>query len=253
MSRITLTPDLCVIGAGAAGLSVAAGCAQLGLSVVLYEAGEMGGDCLNTGCVPSKALIKAANTANAMRQAAKFGIGAVEPSIDWPAVQAHIKDVIETIAPVDSQERFEGFGCTVIREWARFTDPSTVESDSYIIKAKRFVVTAGATAFVPPIPGIETVDYLTNETVFDQPDLPASMIVLGGGVIGVELGQAFARLGVAVTIIEAASLMGRSDSDAVDLVRESLLADGVTVIEGVAATQVAKTKSRFNVRRWPHC
>ncbi|MCU0882001.1 MAG: FAD-dependent oxidoreductase [Hyphomonadaceae bacterium] len=219
---------------------MAAGAAQLGLSVVLFEAGEMGGDCLNTGCVPSKALIKAANTAHAMRHAARFGIGAVDrPVVDWQKVQAHVRDVIATIAPVDSQERFEGFGCTVIREWARFTGPDTVESDSHIIKARRFVITAGATALVPPIPGIDTVSYLTNETVFDQPDLPASLIVLGGGVIGVELGQAFARLGVAVTIVEAASLLGRSEPEAAALVRDSLRDDGITLIEGVAATAVA--------------
>jgi pyruvate/2-oxoglutarate dehydrogenase complex dihydrolipoamide dehydrogenase (E3) component len=241
MNRTTLTSDLCVIGAGAAGLSVAAGAAQLGLSVVLFEAGEMGGDCLNTGCVPSKALIKAANTAHAMRHADRFGIGAVaQPIVDWPKVRAHVHDVIATIAPVDSQERFEGFGCTVIRQWARFTGPDTVECDSHIIKARRFVVTAGATAFVPPIPGIETVDYLTNETVFEQPDLPESLLVLGGGVIGVELGQAFARLGVTVTIVEAASVLGRSEPEAAALVRESLRHDGVTVIEGLAAASVSR-------------
>jgi pyruvate/2-oxoglutarate dehydrogenase complex dihydrolipoamide dehydrogenase (E3) component len=244
MSKTIHTPDICVIGAGAAGLSVAAGAAQLGLSVVLFEAGEMGGDCLNTGCVPSKALIKAANTAQAMRDAGKFGIEAIEhPRVNWSRVQAHVKGVIDIIAPVDSQERFEGFGCTVLRQWAAFTSPDTVESDDHIVKARRFVIAGGATAFVPPIPGIETVSYLTNETVFDQPDLPASLLVLGGGVIGVELGQAFARLGVKVTIVEAASLLGRSEPEAVALVRDSLSADGVSLHEGIAATALAASST----------
>jgi pyruvate/2-oxoglutarate dehydrogenase complex dihydrolipoamide dehydrogenase (E3) component len=248
MSKTRHTADLCVIGAGAGGLSVAAGAAQLGLSVVLFEAGEMGGDCLNTGCVPSKALIAAANTAHAMRKAGRFGIRAVaQPVVDWPAVQAHIRAVIDTIAPIDSQERFEGLGCTVIREWASFTGPSTVESASHVVQAARFVIAAGAKAAVPPIPGLGEVGYLTNETVFDMEALPDSLAVLGGGVIGVELGQAFARLGVKVTIIEAARLLGNAEPEAVHLVRASLEADGVTVLEGLPATAIGASPAGVNV------
>lgn len=238
MSRQTLTPDICVIGAGAAGLSVASGAAQLGLSVVLYEAGEMGGDCLNTGCVPSKALIAAARTATSFRSADRFGIAPVEPQVQWDAVRAHIQGVIDTIAPIDSQERFEGLGCTVLREMARFTGPDTVESDSAIVRARRFVIATGASAAIPPIPGLSDVPYLTNETVFAQDTRPDSLIVLGGGVIGVELGQAFARLGTRVTILEAATLMGPQEPEAVELVRAALVSDGVEVREGARAVAV---------------
>jgi pyruvate/2-oxoglutarate dehydrogenase complex dihydrolipoamide dehydrogenase (E3) component len=239
MSRQRLSPDVCVIGAGAAGLSVAAGAVQLGQSVVLFEAGEMGGDCLNTGCVPSKALIAAARTAETFRTAERFGIAAEDPVVLWDRVRAHIRGVIDTIAPIDSQERFEGLGCTVLRERARFTAPDTVESDSAIVTARRFVIATGAAAAIPPIPGLDTVPFLTNETVFDQETLPGSLIVLGGGVIGVELGQAFARLGAKVTILEAATLMGPQEPEAVALVREVLLRDGVSVREGAKAVAVA--------------
>jgi pyruvate/2-oxoglutarate dehydrogenase complex dihydrolipoamide dehydrogenase (E3) component len=231
--------DLCVIGAGAAGLSVAAGAAQLGLSVVLFEAGEMGGDCLNTGCVPSKSLIASAHAAEIIRHAGRLGVTAGAPAVDWAAVRAHVEGVIETIAPIDSQERFEGLGCVVVREWARFTDPRTVESDTVVVKAARFVLASGARAFVPPIPGLAETPFLTNETVFAQADLPESLIVLGGGVIGVELGQAFARLGARVTIVEAASLMGAQEPEAVAAVRQALACDGVVVREGAKAVGVA--------------
>lgn len=230
-----LTVDLCVIGAGAGGLSVAAGASQLGLKVVLFEAGEMGGDCLNTGCVPSKALITAGKAAHAMRHAARFGITPVEPRIDWAGVKAHLRHVIDTIAPIDSQERFEGLGVTVVREWARFADPVTVESDSLRVRAKRFVLASGAEAFVPPIPGLAETPYLTNETIFSAPEFPARLIVLGGGAIGVELGQAFARLGAAVTIVEAETLLARFESEAAGLVRASLQADGVRLHEKARA------------------
>lgn len=239
MAGRVLAPDVCVIGAGAAGLSVAAGAAQLGLDVVLFEPGEMGGDCLNTGCVPSKALIAAARTAHSIRAAGRYGLEAAGPVVVWDRVRAHIDGVIATIAPIDSQERFEGLGCTVIREFARFTAPDTVISDTATVRARRFVIAAGATAFVPPIPGLDTVPYLTNETVFAQDSLPERLVVLGGGVIGVELGQAFARLGSAVTIVEAATLLGVQEPEAVDVVRAALARDGVTVREGAKAVGVA--------------
>jgi pyruvate/2-oxoglutarate dehydrogenase complex dihydrolipoamide dehydrogenase (E3) component len=168
MSKRDYQVDLCVIGAGAAGLSAASGAAQLGLSVVLFEKDEMGGDCLNTGCVPSKALIAAAKAAHAMTHSERLGIANATPKVDWDKLRGHIHGVIETIAPVDSQERFEGLGCTVIREHARFVDATTVESDTTRIKARRFVIATGARAAVPPIPGLSDVPFLTNETVFAQ-------------------------------------------------------------------------------------
>jgi pyruvate/2-oxoglutarate dehydrogenase complex dihydrolipoamide dehydrogenase (E3) component len=247
MSKREYNVDLCVIGAGAAGLSAASGAAQLGLSVVLFEKDEMGGDCLNTGCVPSKALIAAAKAAHAMRHNARFGVANAQPVIDWNGVRGHIEGVIKTIAPIDSQERFEGLGCTVIREHAQFVDATTVESDTTRIKARRFMIATGARAAVPPIPGLSETPFLTNETVFTQDSLPDSLIVLGGGVIGVELGQAFARLGTKVTILEAFTIMGPQEPEAVEIVRDSLKADGVTLLEGSKATAVAGDVNSISV------
>ncbi|MFH1516558.1 MAG: FAD-dependent oxidoreductase, partial [Pseudomonadota bacterium] len=146
--------DLVVIGAGSGGLSAAAGAAMFGLKVVLYEKHEMGGDCLNYGCVPSKALLSAARAAQSARDAARYGVNLPEPVTDWDAVKAHVRRAIETIAPVDSQERFEGLGVTVIREAASFADPDTITSATSRTRARRIVVATGSTAFIPPIEGL---------------------------------------------------------------------------------------------------
>src|SRR5690606_13483945 len=150
--RVTLRPDLCIIGAGSGGLSVAAGAARMGAKVVLVESGEMGGDCLNRGCVPSKALIAAAAAAEAHRSSAPFGVAADEPAIDYAAVMDRVHGVIAAIAPHDSQERFESLGVTVIRDHARFLDPRTVEAGGKRIAARRFVIATGSSPSVPPIP-----------------------------------------------------------------------------------------------------
>ncbi|MEF3048432.1 dihydrolipoyl dehydrogenase family protein [Pseudotabrizicola sp. L79] len=231
--------DICVIGAGSGGLSVAAGAVQMGARVVLIEGGEMGGDCLNSGCVPSKALIAAAKAAHAMRAGAGFGITAVEPQVDFAAVKDHVAQVIATIAPVDSQDRFEGLGCTVIRDWARFTGPDTVEAGQTRIKARRFVIATGSRPFVPPIPGIETVPYLTNETIFDLREKPDHLIVIGGGPIGMEMAQAHRRLGCEVTVIEGARAFGRDDPELAAVVLENLRQEGVLVLEEAPVTSVA--------------
>ncbi len=233
-------PDLCIVGAGSAGLSLAAGAAQLGLSVVLFEAGEMGGDCLNYGCVPSKALIAAASQAQAMRDAAKFGVAAHQPRVDWDKVKAHVRSVIDAIAPNDSQARFEGLGVTVIRERARFADARTIVSDSAGVRARRMVIATGSRAAMPPIPGLDGAGALTNETIFDVPELPRHLIVLGGGAIGMELGQAFRRLGSQVTIVEAAKALGGADREAVEIVLARLRAEGVEVLEGWRAQRAAR-------------
>ncbi len=233
-------PDLCIIGAGSAGLSLAAGAAQLGLSVVLFEAGEMGGDCLNYGCVPSKALIAAARQAQAMRDAAKFGIGAHDPRVDWDGVKAHIHSVIAAIAPNDSQTRFESLGVTVIRERARFADARTIVSQSARVRAKRMVIATGSRAVLPPVPGLGSVGALTNETIFEISELPRHLIVLGGGAIGVELGQAFARLGSHVTIVEALNALGNADREAAEIVLARLRTEGVEVLEGVRVGNAAR-------------
>lgn len=231
--------DICVIGAGAAGLSIAAGASQLGARTALIEAGEMGGDCLNVGCVPSKALLAAAKAAHSGAEAAKFGVTYAKPEVDFSAVMAHVKDVIAGIAPVDSQERFEGLGVTVIRDWARFVDRERVVAGDQEITAKRFVIATGSKPMVPPIEGLAEVPYLTNETLFDLQEQPEHLIVMGGGPIGCELSQAFVRLGTQVSIVEMATILPKDDPEAADVVRQSLRKDGVSLHEGAKVTGVA--------------
>lgn len=228
-----------VIGAGSGGLSVAAGAAQLGLKVVLFEKGEMGGDCLNYGCVPSKALIAAADAAHQARAASGLGVRVGEVAIDFSKVMAHVHAAIAAIAPNDSQARFEGLGVQVVREAARFVNDRTVASDSVRVRARKIIVATGSHAAAPPIPGLAAVPYLTNETLFGLTALPERLIVLGGGPIGVELGQAFRRLGSEVVIIEADALLGREDPAAAAVVLAQLRADGVEVMTGCRATRIA--------------
>ncbi len=239
--------DICIIGAGSGGLSVAAGAVQMGARVVLIEAGEMGGDCLNAGCVPSKALIAAAKAAQAMRTGASLGIAAAEPVIDHGAVKDHVARVIAAIAPVDSQARFEGLGATVIRERARFTAPDEVAAGDHVIHARRFVIATGSRPFVPPIPGIDTVPYLTNETIFALRERPDHLIILGGGPIGMEMAQAHRRLGSEVTVIEAARAMGRDDPDLAGVVLAAVRDEGVRILEGQPVVRIAAKKGAIEV------
>jgi pyruvate/2-oxoglutarate dehydrogenase complex dihydrolipoamide dehydrogenase (E3) component len=233
--------DLCVIGAGSGGLSVAAGAAQMGAKTVLIEKGAMGGDCLNTGCVPSKSLLAAAHAAHVVRTGGRFGVNGHEPDIDFAKVHDHVHGVIASIAPHDSVERFEGLGVTVIKGAAHFTGARDVAvDDGTTVRAKRFVVATGSSAFVPPIPGIDGVPYLTNETVFDLTERPEHLIVIGAGPIGMELVQAFRRLGARVTVLEAAVMMPKDDPDLVDVVRQRVTAEGVTLHEGAAVQRVER-------------
>lgn len=247
MSKTVHNVDLCVIGAGSAGLSVAYGASHLGRSVVLFERENMGGDCLNTGCVPSKALIKAAKVAHDRRHGAEFGIAPVEPEIDFDAVKAHIQGVIAQIAPVDSVERYEGFGVTVLTEDARFEDENTVVSDSHIVRAKRIVIAAGSRASAPPIPGLKDVPYLTNETIFQVPTLPKHLMIIGSGPIGLEMGQSFRRLGSEVTIIDIAEPLGRSDPDHANVLIEALKAEGVVFRAPAKTKFISKTARTFKI------
>ncbi|WP_306015472.1 NAD(P)/FAD-dependent oxidoreductase [Oceanicaulis sp. MMSF_3324] len=238
MSRERIKADLAIIGAGAAGLVTASGAAQLGRKVVLFEAGEMGGDCLNYGCVPSKAILTAAHKVHAIREASKHGIHVGEPSVDFARVRETIQQAITTIEPNDSQERFEGFGVRVVREYARFVSEDTVASDSVEVKAKRIVVATGTRAFIPPVEGLAGAPYLTNETIWSLEALPGHLIVMGGGPIGMELGQAFRRLGSKVTIIEAGEPLSRFESEHAALVTDQLMADGVILHTGKSAARV---------------
>ncbi|MEQ8639853.1 MAG: FAD-dependent oxidoreductase [Alphaproteobacteria bacterium] len=240
--------DLCVIGGGSAGLSVAAGAAQMGAATVLIERGVMGGDCLNTGCVPSKSLIAAARAVHDMRGADRFGIIVGEPQVDFARVHDHVHGVIAAIAPHDSVERFRGLGVDVIQAEARFVDGRTVEAGGRRIRARRFVIATGSRPLVPPVPGLDAVPYLTNESVFDLIDLPRHLLVIGGGPIGLELAQAFRRLGARVSVFEMASIMPKDDPEAVDVVRRQLIAEGIELIEQSRVTGVAGEAGAVRLR-----
>lgn len=235
--------DLCIIGAGSGGLSIAAGAGQLGRSVVLFEAEEMGGDCLNTGCVPSKALIAAGKHAHALSTGAAFGVAPVEAKVDFKAVKAHVQGIIDHIAPVDSQERFEGFGCTVIREYASFKDERTVVSATTEVRAKRIIIATGSRAAAPPIPGLADTPYLTNETIFTIPKQPKHLLVIGAGPIGIELGQAFSRMGTKVEIVDIAAPLGRNEPEHAKVLVDAIEKEGVKFHAPVKTKLIRKTKT----------
>lgn len=233
--------DLVVIGGGSGGLVVASLAAQLGFSVALCEGGRMGGECLNSGCVPSKALLAAAHAAHTARTAEVFGVKATV-SVDMQAVHDHVHGVIAALAPHDSVERFEGLGVTVVPAMASFTGPDTVQAGSRTLKARRFVIATGSSPAVPPVPGLADVPYLTNDTLFHLTTLPAHLIVLGGGPIGCEMAQAFRRLGSAVTLVEAGpSLLARDDADLRAVVATRLQAEGVQLHLNSPAAKAERT------------
>lgn len=239
--------DVLIIGAGSGGLSVAAGAVQMGADVVLLEGHKMGGDCLNFGCVPSKALIAAGKQAHAMSHGAKFGVTPVMPEVSYAAAKDHVHRVIETIAPVDSQERFEGLGVRVIREFGKFLDEKTVQAGNYEITARRVVISTGSRPLVPPIPGLDTVPFETNETLFDLREKPGHLIIIGGGPIGLEMAQAHVRLGSKVTVIEGAKALGRDDPEMAEVVLKRLRAEGVAIEENQMAAKISGTEGAIEV------
>jgi pyruvate/2-oxoglutarate dehydrogenase complex dihydrolipoamide dehydrogenase (E3) component len=242
-----LTPDICVIGAGSGGLSVAAAAAAFGVPVVLIEKAKMGGECLNTGCVPSKSLIAAGKRAHLIANAAAFGVSAPAADIDFAKVHRHVHEVIAAIAPNDSKERFNGLGVRVIEGAARFADRKTVVVGGIEIAARRFVVATGSSPLLPPIPGLDRVPYLTNETVFDLTTRPEHLIVIGAGPIGLELAQAFRRLGSAVTVLEAGEPLAREDGECAAIVLDALAREGVVIRSNVAVAGVEGTGSKVKV------
>ncbi len=237
MNRIKT--DICIIGAGSGGLSIAAGAVQMGAKVVLLEGHKMGGDCLNYGCVPSKALIASAKQAHAMSHGAKYGVAEVEPKVDFSAAKDHVHDVIATIAPVDSVERFEGLGVNVIQEFGKFISKTEVQAGDTIIEARRFVVATGSGPLVPPITGIKDVTYYTNENIFDLREKPKHLIIIGGGPIGMEMAQAHRRLGSDVTVIEGAKAFGKDDPETAAIVLENLKNEGINIVEEAQAEKIS--------------
>ena len=228
------THDVIVIGGGAAGLTAAGGCALFGLDVALIEARKMGGECLNDGCVPSKALIAAAARAGEARVPTRHGVTLAEPAVEWGGVHKHIHDAIAAIAHHDSEERFEEMGCEVFRDWAQVTGPQSVEVGWRTLTAPRIVIATGSKPAIPPIAGLDDVPYLTSETLFDLEELPEHLVIVGGGAIGMEMAQAFRRLGSTVTVVEPGELMGRDDPDSVAVVRAAMEREGVRFVKGLA-------------------
>ena len=238
MSEV-LKPDICVIGAGSGGLSVAAAALTLGASVVIVERDKMGGDCLNTGCVPSKALIAAAKRAHTIKHTAVFGVTASELKVNFSKVQAHVQGVIDSIAPHDSVDRFEGLGATVIQAHGKFIDKKTLEAGGKTIKARRFVIATGSRPAVPPIKGLDSVNYLTNENIFQLSGKPVHLIIVGGGPIGMEMAQAHKRLGCEVSIVEMFDPLGKDDPELTAIALRKIAAEGVNIYgqTGVEAVQ----------------
>lgn len=218
--------DILVIGGGSGGLSVASGAAQMGADVVLLEGHKMGGDCLNYGCVPSKALL-------AMGKRAHAGTGTSHAeALD------HVRKVIATIEPHDSVERFEGLGVRVISDYGHFVSPTEVEVGGTRITARRIVIATGSSPLVPPIPGLDKVPYETNETIFDLEETPGHLLIIGGGPIGVEMAQAHRRLGCDVTVIEGMKALGKDDPEAAAVVLDALRDEGIAIEEDAMADEV---------------
>ncbi len=234
----TIKTDILVIGAGSGGLSVAAGAVQMGASVVLLEGHKMGGDCLNFGCVPSKALIASGKAAYGQAHASAYGVANVVPQVDYAAAKDHVAGVIAQIEPVDSQERFESLGVRVIREYGKFISASEVEAGAYRIKARRVVISTGSSPFVPPIPGLDTVPYETNETLFELREQPEHLLIIGGGPIGMEMAQAHLRMGSKVTVIEGAKALGKDDPEMAAIVLDKLRAEGLVIEEDALAGEI---------------
>src|SRR5687767_8283700 len=245
------TYNVVVIGAGTAGLVTAAGTAGLGGRVALVERHRMGGDCLNTGCVPSKALIASARLVRRLRHGSRWGLEDAEPRFRFEDVMERVRERRARIAPHDSVERFESLGVHVFRGAARFVSPQEVEVEGQRLRARHFVIAAGSRAGLPPIEGLAEAKPYTNETIFDElRERPARMIVIGGGPIGCELGQAFGRLGVKVTILEALPrLLDKEDEDAATAVRRQLEAEGLRVLTGVRVLRVSRQGALTTVQR----
>ncbi len=241
--------NLVVIGAGTAGLVTAAGAVGLGARVALIERRKMGGDCLNFGCVPSKALISSARLLHRMRHAEPWGLQSVEPEFDFGRVFAQMGAARAELAPLDSRERFESLGVDVFAEEASFLSPNELQVGEQKLRAQHFVIAAGSRAVVPPVIGASQVPYFTNETIFDGlKEKPESMLILGGGPIGCELGQMFSRLGVEVTVVHNKSrLLGKEDPEVSEFVRAQLEAEEIRVLTGVEIDRAEEKEGRIHL------
>jgi pyruvate/2-oxoglutarate dehydrogenase complex dihydrolipoamide dehydrogenase (E3) component len=244
MAGERISPDICIVGAGAAGLAVATASAALGVPTVLIERGAMGGQRLNSACVPSKALLAAASRAAHMNLGHNgpghdLGVRATEVTVDFAKVQAHIQDVIASVAPEASLERLTGLGVRVIKGHAKFVDRRTVSVGDTDIHARRFVIATGSSPAIPPIPGLDDGPYLTTETVFTLTELPSHLVVIGAGPVGLEMAQAFRRLGSHVTVLDAGEALTQDEPECAAVVLAQLEREGVVIRTGVKILGVA--------------
>ncbi|WP_290653030.1 dihydrolipoyl dehydrogenase [Aquisalimonas sp.] len=232
--------DLVVIGGGVGGLVTASVAGQLGLSVALIEReGKLGGDCLHYGCVPSKTLIRSAEVAHMARQGQEFGVASELGAVDLEAVMGRVRQVVETIQAHDDPERFRSYGVDVIFAEARFVDARTVAAGDRRLVGQRILIATGSRPAVPPVPGLEEAGYWTNETVFEQRRLPERLVVMGGGPIGLELAQAFARLGSKVTVVEMAErILPREDAEVTEELERALRREGIDLLTATAVEAV---------------
>ena len=247
--------DLVVIGGGSAGLTAARFAARLGRRVAIVEANRVGGDCTWTGCVPSKTLIRSARAAHEVRTADRFGIGTAEPCVDWPAIQERINSVIQEIYTAETPEALQSEGIDIFLGTAQFMDPHTLQVHESTLRGKSFLIATGARPSIPPIPGLEGVNYLTYETVWDVKSLPDRLLIVGGGPIGCELAQAFARLGVQVSLFEATQrILGQDEPEVSDLIADTLVSEGVELVLGKGVDSVFSTGAQITVssgnREW---
>jgi pyruvate/2-oxoglutarate dehydrogenase complex dihydrolipoamide dehydrogenase (E3) component len=242
-----LKPDICVIGAGAGGLTAASAAAAFGVSVVLIEKGRMGGETLYGGSLPAQALIAAAERANAVRTGARFGVKTVRFGIDFASVRARVQDVVAAVEPLDSRARFAGMGVRVVEGGGHFTDRETVAAGGFVIKARRFIIATGSSPGLPAIPGLADVPHLTNENVFDLEECPRHLIVVGAGSVAIEMAQAFRRLGAEVTVLSETAPLAGFDPECVDLVVDGLVRDGVVLRTGAKIAQVRRALARVQV------
>lgn len=239
--------DLCIIGGGAAGLVTAAGAASLGAKVILIEKHRLGGDCLYTGCVPSKTLIHSAEVAHTVKTAEKFGITAQLGIINQSAVMKRIADIIKKIEPNDSPERFRAMGVEVVLSEAQFIAEDCVAVDGRQIRARKFVLATGTRPFIPPISGLEQIHHFTNETIFDVSENIEHLIIVGSGAIGCEMAQSFRRLGSRVSLLSNSSLLPLEDTDMSLVVEKQFMADGIDLHLGSIISQVEKTDEGIRV------
>ncbi|MGA9457580.1 MAG: FAD-dependent oxidoreductase [Pseudolabrys sp.] len=235
----TLRPDICVIGGGPGGLSVAVAAAAFGVPTVLVEGHKMGGSSLNASCVPSKALLAIARRAEATRSAKMFGVDVRDTGVNFSDVHRHVHSVIAAVAPADSAERFTGLGVRVIHAPAKFKDRNTVVAGDVEIRSRRFVIATGSKPALPAIPGLDSGPYLTNESIFDLTERPEHLIIIGAGPTGLELAQGFRRLGSSVTVIEAAQPLGKDDPECAAVVLAQLEREGVVIRSDVNVVDIA--------------